>query len=415
MSAAIQTAVEAQVKDFRDTTKPTGNTELTIAWHPLGTSPEVVGVMTDETLSPGASVARIWRSYWYDAATRRVVPNTELADPSALKDEIRTQLAKRSDIDQELLTTALTKDLPLVGFTEKGGLFVGFSQYDIAPGSTGPVSVIIDKARTAELLSAFGKRAQQAAVAPSAPRLPFDPSASPTPTATSTVTTDPEPNAESTATESVTPSTRAAGAAVNCRRLKCVAITYDDGPSGYTDQLLKTLAAKKAKATFFMLGQQVATYPSVAKRVAQGGHEIGVHTWDHKSLPNLAPATMRSEISRTAAIIQQKTGVKPTLSRPPYGATNNTVRAQERAAGLAEILWSIDTLDWKDRNSRIVTQRVLSQTKRGSIVLMHDIHKTTVDAAPAIIDGLQKRGFTLVTVSELLGQTKPGVTYRQGR
>ncbi len=106
MSAAIQTAVEAQVKDFRDTTKPTGNTELTIAWHPLGTSPEVVGVMTDETLSPGASVARIWRSYWYDAATRRVVPNTELADPSALKDEIRTQLAKRSDIDQELLTTA---------------------------------------------------------------------------------------------------------------------------------------------------------------------------------------------------------------------------------------------------------------------------------------------------------------------
>lgn len=109
--------------------------------------------------------------------------------------------------------------------------------------------------------------------------------------------------------------------------------------------------------------------------------------------------------------MRQTTGQRTTLMRPPYGATNQTVRSVEGRLGLAEILWSVDPQDWKDRNTATVTQRVLAAAKPGAIVLMHDIHPTTVAAAPAIIDGLRKRGYRLVTVSQLLGKPTPGRTY----
>ncbi len=196
-----------------------------------------------------------------------------------------------------------------------------------------------------------------------------------------------------------------------CERFKCVAITYDDGPAAPTGRLLTTLRQKRAKATFFVLGQQVAARPKLARRIVRNGHQIGVHTWDHPDLTRLNSAGVRRQLWRTIDAIEHATDVRTHLMRPPYGATDATVKEAARRAKLAQILWSVDTEDWRVRDADIVVRRVLSQARRGSIVLMHDIHPTTADAAGRIIDGLRARGFRLVTVSKLLGATKPGEVY----
>lgn len=198
---------------------------------------------------------------------------------------------------------------------------------------------------------------------------------------------------------------------VDCARVKCIALTYDDGPAAVsTGQLLEHLRARGAKATFFMVGAQVVKYPGVARRVAAEGHEIANHTYGHKDLRKLTAAGVRREVLNSAGAIFQATGKRPVLVRPPYGAMNAKVRANLRAP---IILWSVDTRDWADRNARVVAQRVLAQARPGAIVLMHDIHASTAAAAPAIIDGLRRQGYHLVTVSELYAGRglQPGTTY----
>ncbi|MDI2129586.1 polysaccharide deacetylase family protein [Yinghuangia seranimata] len=193
---------------------------------------------------------------------------------------------------------------------------------------------------------------------------------------------------------------RAAPRAVDCSRVKCIALTYDDGPaSSSTARLLDTLKANGVKATFFMVGSQVARNPKTARRVAAEGHEIGNHTYSHKDLRRLTASKIRSEVARGATAIRNATGVEPTLVRPPYGSFNATVRANVNAP---MILWSVDTRDWADRNASVVASRVIARARPGAIVLMHDIHPTTAAAAPRIIAALARQGYVFVTVSELL-------------
>ncbi|MFT4288649.1 polysaccharide deacetylase family protein [Nocardioides sp.] len=198
---------------------------------------------------------------------------------------------------------------------------------------------------------------------------------------------------------------------VNCAKVKCVALTFDDGPGPDTERLLSYLRKGKVRATFFMLGQQVKAYPKVAKDVARAGHEIGVHTWDHQDLTRLSKADVAAELGDTVRIIGKDTGVTPTLLRPPYGATNARVEAAAARAHLAVALWDVDTLDWKTRSTQATIASALHDTRRGSIVLIHDIHATSVAAVPAIIRGLRHRGYRFVTVSQLLGHPKPGKKY----
>ena len=199
---------------------------------------------------------------------------------------------------------------------------------------------------------------------------------------------------------------------MNCARLKCVALTFDDGPVAGTASLLDVLKKKRVHATFFMVGSNVALHPALVRRMLADGNVLGNHTWDHAQLTRLSAAGVQQEISRTNAAIQKATGTTPRLLRPPYGATNSTVAKVARQLGMAQILWNVDPLDWKDRNSATVTKRVLASTRAGSIILSHDIHPTTRAAYSAIIDGLRAKGFTLVTVPELLGsRLKPGGKY----
>ncbi|MEO6054943.1 MAG: polysaccharide deacetylase family protein [Chthoniobacterales bacterium] len=187
-----------------------------------------------------------------------------------------------------------------------------------------------------------------------------------------------------------------------------IAITYDDGPSAkLTPQLLDTLKEKNVKATFFVLGEMVAQNPDIVRRAAAEGHEIASHTWDHKALNRLSAEAVASELNKTSQIIFEVTGKKPTLMRPPYGATNSALNKRiNDEFGMKVIIWSVDPLDWKDPGASAVTSRILAQTHPGAIILSHDIHAGTVKGAPETLDQLKAKGYRFVTVTELLAMDK---------
>lgn len=177
-----------------------------------------------------------------------------------------------------------------------------------------------------------------------------------------------------------------------------VALTFDDGPGPYTERLLKCLKENHAVATFFLVGSSVEGYKDTVKKAYEMGCEIGNHSWNHPQLTQLDQRALASQISNTNRVIRNATGHNPTLLRPPYGAYNAAVSS---AAGMPLILWDVDTLDWKTRDTQSTIRSVLSEAKDGSIVLMHDIHQPTVAAVESIIPQLKKKGYQLVTVSEL--------------
>jgi peptidoglycan/xylan/chitin deacetylase (PgdA/CDA1 family) len=200
--------------------------------------------------------------------------------------------------------------------------------------------------------------------------------------------------------------------AVDCSVARCVALTFDDGPGSQTTTLLRMLKDAGARATFFVLGEVVAQRPQALRQFAAAGHEIGDHTWSHPQLPLLTDTAVLSQVTRTADEIESLTGTRPQFVRPPYGALNPRVREVLGQGDWPMILWSVDPQDWKDRNSDTVYHRVIAGTRPGSIVLMHDIHPTTVAAVPRILAELKRRGYTFVTVSELYGKRlTPGISY----
>lgn len=177
-----------------------------------------------------------------------------------------------------------------------------------------------------------------------------------------------------------------------------VALTFDDGPGPRTDELLDALEKNNAHATFFMLGQRAVQYPDTVKKMAEIGCELGNHTYDHASLAKLDGGGVRKQVEDTNSAIADAAGQPATTLRPSYGAINDTVK---KNVGMPMILWSIDTLDWKTRDAQATIDNVMSSVGDGDIILMHDIHTQTIDAAIALIPKLTAAGYQLVTVSEM--------------
>jgi peptidoglycan/xylan/chitin deacetylase (PgdA/CDA1 family) len=200
--------------------------------------------------------------------------------------------------------------------------------------------------------------------------------------------------------------------AVNCAQVKCVALTFDDGPTPYTDRLLGILKANNAKATFFEIGNKVAANPAGAKRVVEAGMELGSHTWEHPNMTTLPPADVPSQLSRATDAIVAATGVTPNLWRPPGGLTDPAVNEQAAKAGQAAILWDVIPFDWiNDSNTAASRLLLMTQIKPGSVVLMHDTYSSTVDLVEQFIPVLKANDYHLVTVSHLLGPRAPGSVY----
>jgi peptidoglycan-N-acetylglucosamine deacetylase len=188
-----------------------------------------------------------------------------------------------------------------------------------------------------------------------------------------------------------------------------IAMTFDDGPSAnLTPKLLDLLAAHRIKATFFVIGQNVVDHPEIVERAAREGHEIGNHSWSHPFLAKLSDDAVRRELRRTDDAIKNAAGVRPKVMRPPYGSiTARQKRWIHDEFGYEIILWDVDPLDWKRPGPMTVCNRIVKETRPGSIVLSHDIHPGTIEAMPATLSQLETKGFKFVTVSELIQMAKP--------
>ena len=194
---------------------------------------------------------------------------------------------------------------------------------------------------------------------------------------------------------------------------KLVALTFDDGPhSQYTDKLLDALKKYKAKATFFMLGQNVVNNEDVVRRIKEEGHELGNHTWSHENLTKLDGDEIDEQIEKTNNAVYEACGEYPTVIRAPYGALDDDVLEHFTAPS---VYWSEDTLDWQAGSAKEVKEAIMDNAYDGAIILVHDIHKNSVNGAIMAIPELQKKGYTLVTVTELLSRNgdvpQAGKTY----
>lgn len=189
-----------------------------------------------------------------------------------------------------------------------------------------------------------------------------------------------------------------------------IALTFDDGPGPYTEKLLDCLEENNVKATFYMLGQNVEKYPDIVKRMKDLGMELANHTYDHKDLTKLTEDQISEEINKTSSLIQDAAGELPDTLRPPGGSYNTQV---QELAGMPIVKWSIDTKDWKTKSEDQTYQCVMDNAEDGSIVLMHDIHEWSVDAAIRLIPDLLEEGYKLVTVQEL-AEAK-GITLEDGQ
>jgi len=187
-----------------------------------------------------------------------------------------------------------------------------------------------------------------------------------------------------------------------------VALTFDDGPdSTYTPQVLDILKEYHVPATFFLIGSEVDKYPRVTRQIAAEGHVIGSHTWSHPDLRQLARPTLALQMIRTREAIEETTGLRPRLMRPPYGAVD--MEALERLIGLDYYIinWSVDSVDWRDREVDSILVNTLTDVRPGAIILLHsagggECRGATVDVLPELIEVLHSQGYTFVTVDELL-------------
>jgi peptidoglycan/xylan/chitin deacetylase (PgdA/CDA1 family) len=199
---------------------------------------------------------------------------------------------------------------------------------------------------------------------------------------------------------------------LSCSEVKCVALTFDDGPSPFDGRLLKILKDNDAKATFFLIGNKVAADPAGARRIADAGMEIGSHTWEHPNMTTIPPEDVAGQFSHANDAITAATGRTPTLYRPAGGLSNESVRQTAARFGLAEILWDVIPFDWaNDSNTAATRSMLMTYVKPGSVVLFHDTYSSTVDLVYQFIPVLKANGYRLVTVSELLGPRAPGSSY----
>lgn len=181
---------------------------------------------------------------------------------------------------------------------------------------------------------------------------------------------------------------------------KYVALTFDDGPnSRYTKPLLDGLRERGIRASFFLVGECIDGKEDLVKQMAEDGHLIGVHCMTHKDLTKEPLSDAKKEICETGEKIRAVTGVMPEYVRPPFGSWNAKL---EEAVDMIPVFWDVDSIDWRLKNTEKVTAKVLKDTEDGDIILMHDEFRTSVEAALRIIDNLTAKGYTFVTVDELM-------------
>lgn len=398
LTGFLRERLAAEVEAF-DAANP-GAESYRAGWNVTAASDGLVGVrMTAaETDSEGEKEAHT--TYWYDTGDGVTRGSQSLlagqSELAALNSLVRDRLGDSAEAGAVLPVAALYDS---IGFNPDGDLVVEFDAGQVAAPDAGPLTAVVERAEAEPLLSDFGRRALRAAT-----------------TGVEEFSITAAPEGSGGADEPVPGVIPPVDDSVDCAdpEVKCVALTYDDGPGGGTPELLDMLAEHDARATFFVTGLPVMEHSRTVRRAYSEGHEIANHTLDHADLAGLGGDGVHDELNAVQAMVYRETGYTMDLMRPPYGSTNDNVASVTRDLGLAQILWSVDTNDWKDRDPVVVADRALGGASDGAIILMHDIHPTTIAASRKIISELDARGYTMVTVSQLLGETEPGAKYVDG-
>lgn len=190
---------------------------------------------------------------------------------------------------------------------------------------------------------------------------------------------------------------------------KFVALTFDDGPTDMTVQILQVLSEKQIKATFFVIGENIDQSPEILKQVAEQGHEIGNHTNTHSFITYLSQKKIAQEILITDEKIFQATGMQTKLVRSPYGLYPINLLKTTQLLDMQLISWNVDPEDWQTKDSQKIADVVMKEITPGSIILLHDgppdlDRQATLTALPILIDQLQQQGYSFVTVSQLINQ-----------
>ncbi|MGW2520938.1 polysaccharide deacetylase family protein [Streptomyces sp. NPDC001617] len=385
MTDVMKKYVEVRLATFRSTCQG-HHGELNISHQFLVASGDVLGVRLSTQDGSGVTGGPASRTYWYDGkagAYRTALALVADGSRDAFVTALKNQLKGREGTDADTVNEAFADRSVLPGvlddmaFTADGGLRVIFQAGAVGAVAVGSYIVTLSKATVTPWLSAFGRRAQHQTLQPSGS---LDLGATSTPTAAA-------------------PTHTASGDDTDCKRVRCIALTFDDGPAApETATLLTYLEQYNARATFFTVGQNVVAHPDLVRAEARAGDEVGNHSWNHPDLTKLSAEQVAYQLNRTSAAIKAATGKAPTLFRPPYGAVNSTVRG---ATTLSPVLWTLDTEDWKYPDAAKVALSVIGKVQRNDVVLMHDIHPTSVAAVPEILRTLSARGYHFVTVSHL--------------
>ena len=201
--------------------------------------------------------------------------------------------------------------------------------------------------------------------------------------------------------------------------LPMVALTFDDGPSNLTDQILDILEHHDVVATFYVIGRKVEPFSDTVQRAYYMGCEIANHTWSHRSLVRISNDSIRTQLQDTNAAIENVIGVQPSSMRPPFGNSNSNVESISEELGLAVVFWSIDPSDYLERSVDTIYSHIMDAVQDKDIILLHDVHERSVEATRHLVPSLIRRGYQLVTVSELMYYSditlEPGANYRHGR
>ncbi|MBR8640440.1 polysaccharide deacetylase family protein [Streptomyces tuirus] len=392
MTGAMKKDVEKRLADFRaamceGATGGAEGREFNISHQFLVASGDVLGVRLRTRDGSAAGSGLSDRTYWYDGeagAYRTALGLVTRGAQDTFVAAVKKRLEGSPGVDAASLDDTFSDPasraalLDDMAFTADGELRVGFDRGDVGVPAAGAHVVTLPRETITPWLSAFGKRVQQQTVRPSR-SLDLGASHVPAP--------------------AVPSHTASADDDTDCKKVKCIALTFDDGPAvPETATLLDHLARYKARATFFVVGQNVVAHPDLVRAAARAGNEIGNHSLNHPDLTKLSPGQLAYQLDRTNAAVKAATGKAPTVFRPPYGAINPTVR---RATTLSPVLWDVDTEDWKYRDAAKVARTVIDKAQRNDVVLMHDIHPTSVAAVPQILRTLTARGYHFVTVSHL--------------
>lgn len=182
-----------------------------------------------------------------------------------------------------------------------------------------------------------------------------------------------------------------------------VAISFDAAwGADKTEKIMSICKEYNVNATFFLVGFWVEDYPEIAKKIAENGFEIGTHSNTHPNMAKISAEKQKLELEASLNIIKKNTGVDAKLFRPPFGAYNDSLISTAESLGLTTIQWDVDSLDWKGLSAMEITNRVLNGVRNGSIILCHNNSDHILDALPIMLDRLQKKGYTVSCVGDLI-------------